>query len=218
MNISWLGHSCFKIETKYQNQNLVIITDPYHKEIGLRVPKMAADIVTISHEHDDHNNREAVEGNLEKTPFLIDQPGEYEIKGVFVHGLSSSHDNQDGAQRGGNIIYRFDIEGLSLVHLGDLGHQLSDQQLDQLGNVDVLFVPVGGTYTLDANGASKLVREIEPRLVIPMHYRDDKVKLKLDSVNAFRKEMGGQATTEKKIKIAAKNLPAEETKIIILEK
>jgi len=218
MNILWLGHSCFKIVSKYLNQDLVLITDPFDKSIGLRVPKMSADIVTISHHHDDHDNSDAVSGNLEDVPFIIDQQGEYEIKNIFVHGIPSWHDAKEGQDRGDNLIYRYDIEGLVIAHLGDIGHTLSDEQLDQLGNVDILFIPVGGTYTLNANGASKVVRQIEPRIVIPMHYRDDKLKIKLDSVNAFRKEMGGQAETVKKLKISKKNIPQDETKIIIFEK
>lgn len=218
MIISYLGHSCFKIVTKYLGQDLEIITDPYDKSIGFRVPKMSADIVTISHHHDDHDNAMAVSGNIESNPFIIDQSGEYEIKGVFVTGIPSYHDGKEGQDRGENIIYRYDIEGLILVHLGDLGHDLSDNQLDKLGNVDILMIPVGGTYTLNASAASKVVRQIEPRIVIPMHYKAEKLKLKLDSVNAFRKEMGGQAETEKKLKITKSNLPSEETKLTILEK
>ncbi len=218
MIISWLGHSCFKIILKYNNQDLMIITDPYDKSIGLRVPKMAADVVTISHQHEDHNNAKAVSGNLSDMPFVIDQAGEYEIKGIAVSTIKTWHDNKQGEDRGENIIYRFDIEGLSVVHLGDLGHILSDEQLEQIGNVDILMIPVGGIYTLNAASASKVVRQIEPRIVIPMHYRDEKVKIKLESVNAFRKEMGGLAENEKKLKISKKNLPSEETKIIILEK
>lgn len=218
MIISYLGHSCFKIVTKYFNKDLAVITDPYDKSIGLRVPKMQADIVTISHHHDDHDNAASVSGNLEDRPFIIDQCGEYEIKNVFISGFLSWHDDKEGEKRGENIIYRYDIEGLAVVHLGDLGHALNDEQLNKLGNIDILFIPVGGNYTLNAVGASKVVRQIEPRIVIPMHYRDPKVKIKLDSVNAFRKEMGGQAETLKKLKITKKNLPSEETKIIILEK
>jgi len=218
MVISWLGHACFKIISKYNNQDLTIITDPYDKSIGLRVPKMAADIVTVSHQHEDHNNVKAVAGNLSDMPFVIDQAGEYEIKGIAISTIKTWHDSKQGQDRGENIVYRFDIEGLSVVHLGDLGHILSDEQLEQIGNVDILMIPVGGTYTLNASSASKVVRQIEPRIVIPMHYRDEKVKLKLDSVNAFRKEMGGLAENEKKLKITKKNLPSEETKIIILEK
>lgn len=197
---------------------MVIITDPYDKSIGLRVPKMSADIVTVSHDHKDHSNSAAVSGNLENIPFVITQPGEYEIKKVFITGFNSWHDNEEGAKRGSNIIYRYDVEGMTVAHLGDLGCQLTEEQLDQLGDVDVLFIPVGGTYTLDAAGAAKVVREIDPRIVIPMHYREENLNYDLDSVNAFRKEMGGAAETEKKIKLSKKALPVEEIKIIILEK
>lgn len=218
MIISHIGHSCFKISSKFNNQDLIIITDPYHKDIGLRVPKLNADIVTISHDHQDHNNAEAVFGNLEKKPFIIRQPGEYEIKNVFVSTSETWHDSKQGEQRGENLAYRFDIESLALAHLGDLGHLLNDEQLEQLGNIDILFIPVGGTYTLNAVGAAKVVRQIEPRIVIPMHYRDPKKKIKLDSKNAFVKEMGGQAETVKKLKISKKNLPVDEIKAIIIEK
>jgi len=218
MIISWIGHSCFKIASKFNGKDLMIITDPFQKGIGLRVPKMAADIVTVSHHHEDHDNVSAVAGNFEEKPFVIDQPGEYEVKNIFISSVKTWHDNKQGQDRGENIIYRFDIEGLSLAHLGDLGHVLDDEQLDQLGNIDILFMPVGGTYTLNAVSAAKVVRQIEPRMVIPMHYRDPKVKFKLDSVNAFRKEMGGQAETAKKLKITKKNIPSDEIKLIIFEK
>jgi L-ascorbate metabolism protein UlaG (beta-lactamase superfamily) len=218
MNISSFGHSCFKLTTKYEGKELAVITDPYDKSIGLRVPKMSADIVTVSHDHKDHSNSASVAGNLENTPFVINQPGEYEIKKVFIAGFNSWHDNKEGAERGSNIIYRYDIEGVTVAHLGDLGCQLTEDQLDQLGDIDVLFIPVGGTYTLDAVGAAKVVREIDPRIVIPMHYREENLNYDLDSVNAFRKEMGGAAETEKKLKISKKSLPSDEIKIIILEK
>lgn len=218
MVISYIGHSCFKITSKYNGRDLILVTDPFGKSIGLRLPKLSADIVTVSHDHDDHNNAQAVQGNLEKQPFIIDQVGEYEIKNVFVAALKTWHDSKEGKDRGENLIVKFDIEGLSLAHLGDLGHVLNDEQLEKLGNIDILIVPVGGTYTLNAVSAAKVVRQIEPRIVIPMHYRDPKVKIKLDSVNAFRKEMGGQAETVKKLKIAKKNLPADEIKLIIIEK
>jgi len=210
MFINWLGQSCFKIQDKEK----IIITDPFGLDCGLKPPRLKADIVTVSHQHNNHNNIKSIMGE----PLVITEPGEYEFKDIYIYGLASWHDNQQGAQRGNNIIYRFEIDDLSVTHLGDLGHLLTDEQIASLEGTDVLFVPVGGTYTLDSQQAVKVVSQIEPRIVIPMHYAIPKLKIKLDSIDKFCKEIG-ICTQERptKVKITTKDLPQEHTKVIVMQ-
>ena len=209
----------FKSGFKIQGQNVALIADPFDKSIGLRVPRMAADIVTVSHNHFDHNNVKAVKGIGESNPFVIIGPGEYEVKDVFIYGISCFHDKNEGQDRGENTIYRIEIDGLTLVHLGDLGHTFANGQLEKLKQVDILFIPVGGVCTIDGKAASEVISQIEPRIVIPMHYKIPGLNLKLDSLDKFCKEIG-VCPTEKlpKLKIVKKDLPSEEMKVIILNK
>lgn len=210
MNITWLGQACFKI----QGKEVTIITDPYDSKIGLKLPRLNAEILTISHNHYDHNNIKAVSGQ----PFLIDTPGEYEIKKVFIWGIPSWHDNKEGAVRGANTIFIYQLEDIKLAHLGDLGTTLSNEQLEKLEGVDILLIPVGGIYTIDGKKAAEVVNQIEPRIVIPMHYKIPNLKIKLEAVDKFCNEMGVKKNgPEEKLKITKKDLPAEEIKIIILK-
>ncbi len=210
MQLIWLGHSCFKITTK----ETTIITDPYD-DIGLKLPsRLNADIVTISHNHHDHNNIGVINGS----PLVIKTPGEYETKGIFIQGIPSSHDEKNGSERGANTIFLFTLEDMKLAHLGDQGTILTDDQLEKLEGVDILMIPVGGVYTIDAKQAAEVVNQIEPRLVIPMHYAIPGLKIKLDPVNKFCDEMGAKTNgAEDKLKISKKDLPVEETKVIILK-
>ncbi|MFA5076735.1 MAG: MBL fold metallo-hydrolase [Patescibacteria group bacterium] len=214
MNISWLGHSCFKIEAKSNGDNITILIDPYDESIGLKMSKTKAEIVLITHDHHDHNNLNAVKGE----PFVIKSPGEYEIKKVFVYGIPTYHDDKQGSERGANIAYRIDVDDLSVVHLGDLGHVLNDEQLELLEDADILMIPVDSKYTLGAKKASEVIAQIEPRIVIPMHYKVPGLKIDLDPIDAFCKEMGVKNTpiAEDKLKISKKDLMTEETKVIIL--
>ncbi|PIV46943.1 hypothetical protein COS21_02720 [bacterium (Candidatus Gribaldobacteria) CG02_land_8_20_14_3_00_41_15] len=216
MQITWRGQSCFEITVKNkENGETTIVFDPFAEEAGLKLPKLSADILLVSHNHADHNNVKAVGGDY----FLIDSAGEYEIKDVFVQGIKAWHDNQGGKERGEVMIYKIEAEGIKVCHLSDLGQkELTSEQLEQIGDIDVLFLPVGGKYTIDAKDASEIVSQIEPRIVIPMHYKLPNQKTDIDGVERFLKVMGEVAIQpEKKLKITAKNLPAEETKIIILE-
>ncbi|MFA6537301.1 MAG: MBL fold metallo-hydrolase [Patescibacteria group bacterium] len=219
MNISWLGQSCFRIEDKIQNQPVVIVTDPFHDEAtGLKLPKMEADLVCVSHNHDDHNNILAVGAIDGKNPVIIDRPGEYEIKNVFIKGIGSYHDKKNGEELGKSVMFHMYVNGINLLHLGDLGTTLSDSQLEKIGEVDILFVPVGGKWTIDAIEAGAVVRQIEPRIVIPMHYAIPGLKIELDLVEKFKKEMGGKFETMPKLKISAKDLPVDEIKLIVLDR
>lgn len=213
MIITWLGHSCFKLQDKVGADGVTVVTDPYDKETGLKMPNIEADIVTVSHNHHDHNNVEALRGN----PFVIDCAGEYDFKGVLVEGIDSYHDEDEGKARGGNIIYRIEVEDISIVHLGDLGHTLSNEQLEKLVGTDVLIIPVGGKFTLDAKKAVEVISQIEPRIIIPMHYQTEGLNVEgLDSVDKFIKELGIEPSHEEKLKISKKDLPQEDMELVIL--
>lgn len=216
MIITWFGQSCFKI----QGEKSVVVTDPYDKSYGLKVPHLAADIVTSSHNHGDHNNIKAVRGTGEGDPFIIDTPGEYEVKNVFIYGVHSYHDDQEGKERGKNIIYRIEIDGISIAHLGDLDHELKNGQIEKLEGVDILMIPVGGTYTISGKEATGVISQLEPRIVIPMHYNIPGLKLKnkIDGSDKFCKEIGVCPTERiNKFKVTKKDLPQEEMKVVILE-
>ena len=212
MIITWLGHSCFKLQDKVGADGVTLITDPYSKETGLKLPSLEADLVTVSHGHKDHNNVSAVKGN----PRIIDCAGEYDVRGIFVEGIDSFHDEVKGKERGGNVIYRMEIDDISVAHLGDLAHTLDDTELEKLVGTDILLIPVGGHFTLDAKKAVEVISQIEPRMVIPMHYRHPDLKIELDDLEKFIKELGVVPTYEEKLKISKKDLPAEEMELVVL--
>lgn len=212
MIITWQGHSCFKIQDKQGPDGVTLVTDPFNKEIGLKVPNFEADIVTVSHNHEDHNNVKSLRGNA----FVIDCPGEYDFKGVLVEGIDAYHDEKNGSDKGSNIIFRIEIDDISITHLGDLDHVLSSEQLERLNGTDILLIPVGGKYTLDAKKAVEVISQIEPRIVIPMHYKVDDLKLDIDGVDKFIKELGIEATYEEKLRISKKDLPQEDMELVIL--
>lgn len=211
MEIIYLGHSSFRIKGK----TVTVVTDPYLAEsTGLKFPKgIEANIVTLSHAHDDHNQASLIGG----APKVISGPGEYEIAGVSIFGTASHHDNKQGEERGANTIYTMTIDGVNVCHLGDLGHKLTDDQLDQIGNVDLLFVPVGGVYTIDAGEANEVVTEIEPKIVIPMHYKVEGLKYQLAPVEDFVKEIGIAPVGDNKFTIMSDKIP-EETQLVVLER
>lgn len=213
MIITWLGQSAFKLQDKISSDGITVVTDPYGKETGLKMPSFEADIVTVSHNHPDHNNVEALRG----TPFIIDCAGEYDTKGILIEGIDSYHDEEEGKLRGGNIIYRIEIDDISIVHLGDLGHVLSNEQLEKLVGTDILMIPVGGKSTLDAKKAVEVISQIEPRIVIPMHYKVDGLAYEdFDPIEKFIKELGIEPSREEKLKISKKDLPQEEMELVIL--
>ncbi len=212
MIITWQGHSCFKIQDKVGPEGVTLVTDPFNKEIGLKVPNFEADIVTVSHDHKDHNNVNALRGN----PFVVSCAGEYDFKGVLIEGIDSYHDENKGADRGGNIMYRIEIDDISVAHLGDLGDVLDNAQLEKLVGTDVLLIPVGGRYTLDAKKAVEVISQIEPRIVIPMHYKTEGSKIDIDTIDKFIKEIGLTPSYEEKLKISKKDLPQEDMELVIL--
>jgi L-ascorbate metabolism protein UlaG (beta-lactamase superfamily) len=212
MIITWQGHSCFKIQDKIGSDGVTLVTDPFDKETGLKVPNFEADIVTVSHDHHDHNNVAALRGK----PFIVNCAGEYDFKNILIEGIDSFHDDKKGAERGANIMYRIEIDDISVAHLGDLGDILDNGQLEKLVGTDILLIPVGGIYTLDAKKAVEVISQIEPRIIIPMHYKTDDLKIDLESIDKFIKEIGLTPTYEEKLKISKKDLPQEDMELVIL--
>src|SRR3989338_7598885 len=209
MQISWFGHSCFRLEAKEGS----ILIDPFSKEIGLKPPKIKDDIVLVTHEHYDHNN--VADANSEA--FVIRNPGEYEKSGIQIQGIPSWHDNTNGSERGPNTIYVMTAEEITLCHLGDLGQEkLTDQQVEAIGDVDVLMIPVGGNYTINAKEAVSVISQIEPKIIIPMHYKVPGLTVDIDGVEKFLKELGLEPEKVEKYKVSLKTLPAEEMKLIML--
>lgn len=215
MKIAWYGQSCFKLLVKTNNGNKVtVITDPFSKEIGLTPSRGGADIVLVSHDHYDHNNVKAVSGE----PFIIDGPGEYDVKGVFIKGIYSFHDNSKGEERGVNTIYVIEAENMKVCHLGDLGQkELSGNQLDKIGEVDILMVPVGGVYTINGSEAVQIINSIEPSIVIPMHYKVPRLNIKLNDVDKFLEEIGVKKETVEEFSVQKKDLTEEEMKVVVMK-
>ena len=213
MDITYLGHSSFRLKGKTAS----LVIDPFDpKEIGFSFPKISADIVTISHDHKDHNNAELVK-DVRK---VISGPGEYEINEVSIIGIASYHDDKKGAKRGKNTIYVIEMDGQRIVHLGDLGHKLSEKFIEKVGSVDILMIPVGGEYTIGAARATELVRAIEPNIIIPMHYKVPKLNpvrfSKLAPVETFLTKIGLPVEKLKKLTISG-SLTEEEQKVVLLE-
>jgi len=178
MKIKWLGHASFLITSDTGTR---IITDPYTTNDRILYDDIneSADIVTVSHEHGDHNNVAAVQGNPEVVRSTT------EAKGIKLRGISAYHDEAGGSQRGSNTIFCFDVDGVKVCHMGDLGHPLSNEQIAELGEVDVLLIPVGGFFTIDAKTASQLCDQLKPRVVIPMHYKNSRCALPISGVDDF---------------------------------
>ncbi|WP_054693506.1 MBL fold metallo-hydrolase [Syntrophomonas palmitatica] len=177
MQIRWLGHASFLITAG----DIRIITDPFHPRVGYGLYDGPADIVTVSHEHYDHN---AVE-YLKNKPQVINKPGSYDIKGVHIKGIPSFHDKNQGQERGPNTIFKMEIENLNLIHLGDLGHILDDRQVQAAGKVDILLIPVGGRYTINAAEAFSVAEILRPPIIIPMHFRTPHCTIQLDPLEQF---------------------------------
>ena len=215
MEIYWKGHALFYIETEpVKNKKVSLVIDPYDASLGLPLPSLAADILLITHNHFDHNNVKLVKGE----PFIIKGPGEYDVGNVYIEGIKGFHDDKQGAERGEITIYTIESEGIRICHLSDLGQkELTEKQLERIGNIDILMIPVGGTYTISSKEAPSIISQIEPKIVIPMHYALPGLKIKLDKVDKFLKEMGAkEPEIIKKLKIRKKDLPAE-MKIILLQ-
>lgn len=209
MEITRLGHSCFKIRGKQCS----LLIDPFDPETtGLKMPKVEnIDAVLITHDHRDHSAIPEIKNEDNTKPVIIKGPGEYEIKGAQIIGVSSFHDDKNGAERGKNTIYQMEMEGLTLVHFGDLGQKLTLEQIEQLNTVEILMIPVGGILTIDASVAAETIAQLEPSIVLPMHYGGE-----LEPVDKFLKTLGKEAQRLPKLVITKEKLPIE-MQVIILE-
>jgi L-ascorbate metabolism protein UlaG (beta-lactamase superfamily) len=208
LDVTWLGHGCFRL----RGRSAAVVTDPYPPTIGLKLQRLDADLVTVSHEHQNHNYTQVMRDSYE-----IRGPGEYEVAGVSVIGVPTFHDAEKGAKQGRNTVYLIEIDDVRVCHLGDLGHSLDDTEAEAISSPDVLLVPVGGRNAINAAQAAELVRQLEPRFVVPMHYAIPGLKLELDSLDRFLKEMA-VTTSEAQPKLSVQSSSGEyETKVIVLE-
>lgn len=209
MEIVWLGHSCFRIKGK----EAVVITDPYPPSTGYSLGKTRADIITLSHLHPGHSYVEALEGDFRK----IAGPGEYELKGVFITGIATFHDNGRGSERGKNTAYLFEIDGVTLCHLGDIGHVPNSGVWEDVGDIGILFLPVGGVSTIDSSMAAEIVRGLDPKIVIPMHYRTSELDKDLEPVDGFLKKLGiREVASQSKLSVNRSTLPTS-TQVVVLD-
>lgn len=211
MDIDWFGHACFRIREK----GVTIVTDPHPEELGYERPRIRADVVTVSHPHPGHS---AVKG-FRGSPRVVDAPGEYEIGGVFITGVPTYHDATGGAEQGRNIAFLYDFDGLTVCHLGDLGHSLTTEEVEAFGQVNVLLIPVGGMNTLSGALAAEVVSMIEPNIVVPMHYKTPLVPRELEGVERFLRAMGaGEVETQESLRVRAGTLTeAADTQVVVLD-
>ena len=209
MDITWLGHSCFRI----RGSHATVITDPYPPSLGYSLGRPTAHIVTVSHQHPGHSYVQGIGGE----PRPIVGPGEYEIRGVLVIGVATFHDAEKGDKRGRNTVYLMEIDEVTVCHLGDLGHVLTAAQVEEIDNVDVLLLPVGGVSTINAPMAAEVVRQLEPKVVVPMHYKTQAISRELEPVGRFLKEIGvKQITPQPKLSFTKSSLPAS-TQVFLLD-
>ena len=209
MDISWLGHSCFRIK----GSHATVITDPYPPDLGYSLGKPTARIVTVSHQHPGHSYVQGVGGE----PKLVTGPGEYEISGVLIIGMATFHDQEEGKKRGKNTVYLIEVDEVLVCHLGDLGHVLTSEQVEEIENVDVLLLPVGGVSTINASMAAEVVRRLEPKVVVPMHYQIEALNRELETVDRFLKEMGvKEVNSQPNLSFTRANLPTS-TQVFLLD-
>jgi len=217
MNIQYYGHSCFKITTKPAGrgqEEVAIFVDPFDKAVGLRPPQGSADLVLVTHDHSDHNNVSALRGE----PRVLDIAGEYSVKGVNVIGVRSYHDNQEGKELGQNTIFVLETEEIKICHLGDLGTDLSEKQLEEIDGVDILMIPIGGKYTIDYKKAIDIIKKIEPNVIIPMHYKVKGSTVDVDDEKKFCSEMSNCVLAKSsKINIKKKELEEKNMEVVILD-
>jgi len=232
MQIVWKGQACFYITittpqgkpARAGGQDQVkILIDPFEDSLGLKLPPQEADIVLVTHGHSDHNNVKAAKPVSAggQDPFVIDSPGEYEVKSVFVQGITTFHDDVQGKERGLNTVYTISAEGITLCHMGDFGQkELTPEQVENIGQVHILLIPVGGTYTVSGKEAGKIISQIEPNIIIPMHYALPKLKAKLAPVEEFLQAMGKKGLEPQgKLSLKAKDVAGEkeEAEIVVLK-
>ena len=216
MDIQYLGHSAFKIKSSVGT----VVTDPYDSYVGFSMSTASADVITVSHQHQDHNAVGQVKGTARRDkPFIVDKPGEYEVAGISVFGVPTFHDGSQGAERGSNIVFTILMDGIKVCHLGDLGHELTQDQIAEIGSIDVLLVPVGGAFTIDAQRAVKTIQMLEPSYVVPMHYKtpehEANVFADMTTLEDFLKAYGTESKPVAKLSVEVGRLP-EETELVVL--
>lgn len=210
MDITWLGHSSFKIKAR---DGKTVITDPYSPKLGYPPIRLSAQIITVSHLHEGHSYAGEIMGDYR----LINGPGEYEIGGILIIGVTTFHDAEHGKIRGKNTVYLVEVDDVAVCHLGDLGHVLTSEQVEEIGQVDVLMLPVGGISTINATRAAEVVRQLEPKLVIPMHYKTEVLAWELEPLDRFLREMGiREINTSTKLNISRSSLPLS-TQVAVLD-
>lgn len=214
MEITYIGHSCFKIKDK----TISLVIDPYNPKIGYKLPKLSSDVVLVTHDHFDHNYIEGVSDYR----LLVDGPGEYEVGGCFIYGKSVDHDEKNGEERGKVTMYLITIDDFNILHLGDLGRELTQEEMEKIPNVDVLMIPVGNKYTIDEKTAVKVISALEPSYVIPMHYNTpDLTGVEgLSGVDEFLDEMGVDDGVKKDLEKLVINSRSDldgETQVVVLK-
>lgn len=213
MKIRYLGHSCFEFT---ESTGTTIVTDPYG-DVGFHLPKTRADAVTVSHSHYDHNNVKAVGGN----PVIFDREGQYEIGGVDITAIKSYHDDESGAKRGENLIFKFRMDGVEVCHMGDLGEECSSSLIEALLPIHVLLIPVGGNYTIGARQAKEYVDRIMPSYVIPMHYKTKGLEIDVDKPDDFIdlfEEEDVEELEGSELELFRDDITEEQTKLILMER
>ena len=214
MKLTWLGHSSFKLE---ESTGTVVVTDPYHSNVGLDMPAVKADIVTVSHTHADHNNIE----NVQSSPTVLNRVGAYEISGVHILAGHTFHDDKKGALRGDNIVFKYRMDGVDLCHMGDIGEECNAFLVETLMPVNVLMIPVGGNYTIDAKQAKEYVDRLMPDIVIPMHYKTKDCEFDIDKVGEFldlfddENVIYAESAT---VEFDRADFDGEATKVLVLDK
>lgn len=207
MKVSWLGHACFEI---VDSRGTRIVIDPFDETVGYEVPRIKADVVLVSHDHHDHNNVKAIRGD----PQVVRGPGKHLAAGIEFRGVPSFHDEEKGKLRGRNTIFCFVVDGLRVCHLGDLGHLLGEDDLRSVGEVDVLMIPVGGVYTIDADGAKRVIEQIRPRLVFPMHFRSE--EFDVAPVDLFLKGLEVERPG-RSVSLTREDLPVAGWRVVLLD-
>lgn len=212
MDITWLGHSCFRIKGK----EAVVITDPCHPSLGYSLGKLQANIVTLSHFHPGHCYTETITSEFK----LIKGPGEYELGGTFITGIATWHDVDQGKKLGKNTVYLLEMDEMTLCHLGDIGHLPASELIEDIGDIEVLFLPVGGVSTIGGSTAAEIVRRLTPKVVIPMHYKTTALARELEPVDKFLKELGiKERLSQPKLSISRSTLSSAATssQVVILD-
>jgi len=209
MKIKWYGHACFEITSK---DGTKILTDPFDETVGYEVPHVEADIVTSSHDHFDHNAFKNVKGDFVK----VTEPGRHVIKGIEINGVETFHDSEGGKKRGKNVAFTYNVDGIKICHLGDLGHVLTDEQVKKIGDVDILLIPVGGNYTIGPEEAAEIVEKLNPKMVIPMHFKTKAINFPIEGVDRFLEIMGeGVKLGAQFMDIEKEQLPDDRTIVVM---